>query len=136
MTNKIDGRMIFVWRGKDQLTSTDTTSLADAIAATGEFFNHNDRIVRLDGDGRLVPVLMADLPELIGRHICGVRVVMNNGAARKEYFAYEFPARQRPEPPRQEDWGKPPKLEREPDAKVLEQIYRHELLWRLPKVET
>ena len=24
----------------------------------------------------------------------------------------------------------------EPDAKVLDQIYRHELLWRIPRVES
>ena len=35
--------------------------LADAIAASGGLFNHDGVLVRLDGDGELVPVNLADL---------------------------------------------------------------------------
>jgi len=33
-----------------------------------------------------------------------------------------------------EDYGKPPRAACEPDAAVLDELYRHELLWRIPKV--
>jgi hypothetical protein len=50
-----------------------------------------------------------------------------------EYFSYRFDTLPHAGLPRAEDHGKPAES-REPDAAVLDELYRVELLWRIPKV--
>jgi hypothetical protein len=127
-----DGRRIHHWRGKDR--QTDIAALADAIAAAVEIYNQNEQLVQLGPTGQLIPVNLASLRELIGKHICGMRVVMSNGVGRKEYFSYEFSPAARQGPPRWED-RREAVLATEPDDKALRAIYTEELLWRIPRVE-
>jgi hypothetical protein len=47
-------------------------------------------LVRLDENGELVPVNLADLRESIGQHIAGVRLVKNGTGRRREYVTYSF----------------------------------------------
>jgi hypothetical protein len=129
MSTAPDGRKIFVWHGNN------IDELTDVIASTIEIYNHNDGLVTLD-QGKLAPVNMTDFKQLIDKHICGVRVVAHgNGGYKKEYFSYPF----NPTPPpgprtaamglqRWED-------SKEPDNKVLSEIYRQKLLKLVPKVE-
>jgi hypothetical protein len=131
MNDKLDGRRIHHWRGRDR--TTDVARLADAIATAIELYNHDGALVRLGDDGQLINVNRADLHELISRHICGIKITSHNGILKKEYFTYEFA------PPRRHDatlsGPRPPPDNSLPDANVLDELYRHELVWRLPKVE-
>ena len=63
-------------------------------------------------------------------------MVASSGAGRKEYFSYKFDALPHPGPPRWETGLQREARSTEPDAKVLEEIYTHELLWRIPRVES
>jgi hypothetical protein len=100
-----------------------------------ELYNRDGELVVIDPAGRLTPVNLAGLRELIARSICGVRVVKDSTGWRREYFEYPFATRPHPGAPRAEDHGKPPAVSREPDATVLDALYRHESLWRIPRVE-
>jgi hypothetical protein len=129
-----DGRRIFHWRGKNR--EQDIAALADVIAAAVEIYNQNEQFVQLGPTGQLIPVNLASLRELIGKHIAGMRVVVSNGVGRKEYFSYSFDPAARPGPPRWEDHGRGAVIATEPDDKALRQIYTDELLWRIPRVES
>jgi hypothetical protein len=132
-TTELGNRRLHIWRGRSR--ETDIAALCDAIAATGEIFNHDGSFVRLDGDGKIVPIHFADMAEAIGRCIVSVRVVVHDEVARKEFYPFPFDTAPRALP-RIEDHGKPLKPTSGPDAAVLEQLYRTELLWRLPRIET
>jgi hypothetical protein len=121
-----------VWRGRDR--KEDTNELADAIAAAVELFNRDGALVRLNGDGELINVNLAGLRELIDESICGVRAVNRGTRWQREYFSYRFDPLQHPGPRCAED-GLQASENRStgPDSKVLEQIYRVELLWPIPK---
>jgi hypothetical protein len=84
----------------------------------------------------LTGINLAGLHEFISDHIAGVRVVMRDGVASREYFSYGFDV-PRPPPPTWET-GLPRGETRTsgPDQAALRQIYLEELLWRLPRVET
>jgi hypothetical protein len=99
-----------------------------------ELYNRDGELVVIDPAGQLTPINLAGLRELIARTICGVRVVKDStgGGASIEY---PFATRPHPGAPRAEDHGKPPAGSREPDATVLDALYRHESLWRIPRVE-
>jgi hypothetical protein len=78
---------------------------------------------------------LSGLHEFISDHITGVRVVMRDGVASREYFSYGFDV-----PRSTADLGDR-FAEREtrtsgPDQAALRVIYLEELLWRLPRVET
>jgi len=60
----------------------------------------------IDPAGRLTPINLAGLRELIGQHFCGVRVVKNGAGWRREYFEYPFDTQPHPGPPRAADHGK------------------------------
>jgi hypothetical protein len=98
-----------------------------------DLFNYDGQLVQLDGNGGLSPVNFADLCDLIDQHLCDVRVVQRDGVWRKEYVPFQFPQPPGPDPAR---GGARPDDNRKPDATVLNQIYRHELALRLPKVES
>jgi hypothetical protein len=63
-------------------------------------------------------------------------VVASSGVGRKEYFSYKFGTLLHPGPPRWETGLQRAGRSTEPDAKVLEEIYTHELLWRISRVES
>jgi hypothetical protein len=130
--NAPDGRSIHHWRGKNR--EQDVAALADAIAGIGELVNNEGALFRLDGDGKLTSVNLAGLQEFVGKHICGVRVVVRDGVGQRRYFSYAFPPLPKG-PPRFEDRNKGVELI-EPDDKVLKQIYIDELLWRIPPVKS
>src|SRR4051812_45292426 len=132
MNDERNGRRLHLWRGKDR--EKDIAELTRAIAATGELFDHNGAIVRLEG-GQLVGVNRDGWRAFIGQNFCGLRVVKNGTGWKREFYEYRFaspPPRQQPRP---EDFGKAEAVVHEPDATVLDEIYRHRLLERLPKVE-
>jgi hypothetical protein len=90
------------------------------------------RAKSIDGNGELVPVNLADMRALIDKHICGVRLVRNGTGWQREYFTYRFDTPRRPDP--RTGGPRPPPDDSAPDANVLDQIYRFELAWRVPKV--
>ena len=97
--------------------------LTDEIAESIELYNHDGTLVQLDySTGKLISINRDALHRLIDKHIAAVRVV-NHGTKgwQREYYSYGFAH------------GADTRLE--PDAKVLDQIYRHELSWRIPKVK-
>jgi hypothetical protein len=133
MNDKLGTRRLHHWRGKDR--QADINELADAIAATGELFNHDGSLVQLDVKGALVPIGRDALHRLIDQHIAAVRVVKNGTGWRKEYFTYSFAPRPRSGPPTMANPNPDAGAGREPDDKALDEIYRRELPWRLPRVE-
>jgi hypothetical protein len=60
----------------------DIEALADKIAVTIELCNRDGALVRLDPEGKLLPVNLATLRSLIDQSIAGVRL-MNCGTAHK-----------------------------------------------------
>src|SRR5262249_20974938 len=60
-----DGRRVHHWRGRDR--KQDTSELADAIVAAVDLFNRDGTLVRLDGNGKLVSVNLADLVRVCRR---------------------------------------------------------------------
>ena len=129
--NELNGRQPHHWSGRDR--ETDTAALADKLAAVLPLFQHDGSLFRLEG-GKLVGVSLAEFRGLLDKHICGERAVNGGGVWRVEYFTYGFPAKPKFIPTMQNPHPDP-KLEFEPDDKVLDLIYRHELAWRLPRVE-
>ena len=127
MNDKLGNRRLHHWSGTDR--QADIAVLAVAIAATGELFNHNGTLVQLR-DGKLIPISRNELQELITRHVAAVRVVKRDGVWQREFYSYEFA--QKP------NFGPPTSAgsEREPDDKVLDEIFRHELLGRIPQVKS
>jgi hypothetical protein len=81
-------------------------------------------MIRLD-QGKLVPVNRAAFHGLVDQNICVVRPVEHDGEWQREYFTYRFAPAPRINPSRPGPWPEPD--ESEPDDKVLDQIYRHEL---------
>ena len=59
-------------------------------------------------------------------------VVRRGETWQREFYPDEFA---QPTPPTMANPHPDAGAAREPDAKVLDQIFRHELLWRLPRVE-
>lgn len=135
MDNEPNGRRLHHWIGKDR--TADIAELADTIAAVGKLFNHDGVIVQLDPKGKLIQLNLAGLRAFIDQHICGVRLVaLDNGWQwQRQYFTYQFEPRQRPNPMH---WPPPQSIpdETEPDATVLDEIYRHELAPRLPRAQS
>jgi hypothetical protein len=128
MNTAPDGRRVFLWHGNN------IDELTDVIASTIEIYNHNDGLVTLD-QGKLAPVNMADFKQLIDQHICGVRVVAHGNGYKKEFFSYEFAPVPHPGP---RTAAQGPQLwsdSKEPDMKVLAEIYGQKLLKLIPKVE-
>jgi hypothetical protein len=61
-------------------------------------------------------------------------VVSRDEVWRKEYFSYRFDTPLPRRPRRAEDGLQRGEIRTtEPDAKVLEEIYLHELVWRIPR---
>ena len=60
--------------------------------------------------------------------------VVRRGETRQpEFYPYEFATKPNFAPPTMANPHPDAGAPREPDARVFDQIYRHELLWRLPK---
>ena len=81
--------------------------------------------------GELVPVSLVDMRALIDKHICGVPLVRCGSAC---ILRMGLTCPRGGLTRMQEDGGH--KDESEPDANVLDQIYRHELAWWIPRVES
>jgi hypothetical protein len=133
MTDKLNGCKIFHWSGKDR--EADTAKLADAIAAIGELFNDDGKIVRLNGAGEKVGVNLADFRDYLTERIAYVKLVARaDGKWQREYAPYWFAPQPRIDTSKPGPWPEPD--ETTPDDKVLDEIYRRELLWRLPRVQS
>jgi hypothetical protein len=122
-----DGRHVFTWHDQN------VDELANVIASTIEVYAHNDGLVTLK-DGKLIPLNLTDFHALVSQHICGVRVVNNGKGWVKEYTTFQFAHTPHPGPrtaamglARWED-------SREPDAKILAEIYSSKILKLVPKV--
>jgi hypothetical protein len=81
-----NGRQICIWRGRDPYE--DLNSLADAIAQTGEVFDHNGQLVWLNA-GSLIPVSGAVLRGIIGRRVVTRRLV-NHGTPAEPNWVCEY----------------------------------------------
>jgi hypothetical protein len=131
MKKAADGRFIFIWRGPG-----DTSRLCDAIAEAIPRLCDNGGIAQLDGKGGLEPVNRAALQALISQHLAGARVVKNGAGWQYELYSYDFAPRRHPGAPTLLNPNPGADAAREPDAGVLDEIYRTELVLRLPKVES
>lgn len=119
-----DRRVVFNWRG-----NLDIDRLADVIAENIEIYAHNEGLVTLDSNGKLKQISMTDFRELVSRHICGLRVTANgSGGYRREFFTYEFPLLPHPGPRTAEMGLQKWSDSKEPDNKVLTEIYSTKLL--------
>ena len=134
--SELNGRQLVHWSGRDPIL--DLHNLANAIAKSdaGLCNNHGQLAQPDPSTGALNNVKFDAFRAIVGKHICGARII-NRGTREKphwgpEYFTFAFDHLPHPGPPRQ--GVPPPAAPLEPDAKVLEEIYRHELLWRLPRV--
>jgi hypothetical protein len=109
---------------------------AELAVAVDGLCNQDGGIARLDENGGLSPVAFADYCDLVDKHIAGVRVVNRDGVWQREYYSYAFAPKPRFGPPTMANPNPGAGAGREPDATVLDEIYRHELVLRLPKVES
>jgi hypothetical protein len=125
-----DGRHIFHWSGQDR--KQDIDELTDAIAAAIELYNQDGKIVRIE-NRELVPVNLASLRRLIDKSICTVRAVNRGSGWEREYLTYRFPPARRVDASR--SGPQLPLDESEPTEEILNEIFRTELLKRLPRVE-
>ena len=120
------------WSGLDR--DKDIAALADKLAeVVDNLFNHDGALVQLDPTGKLLPVNRAALHDIITKHIAAVRVVNRDGVWRKEFFSYAFAPKPRFGPPTVANPRADKDTGHEPDLEVLDQLFRHELLWRVPK---
>jgi hypothetical protein len=136
----MNGKTIFNWTGKsrgnetsEQTRERETDNLADAIAnAVPNLFQRDDRIVQLDKNGGFNVVSFAVFRVMVDTNICGERVVPNGAGWKHEYHTYAF--NPQPRPDFKHGGRRPPPNQTEPDADILDKIYRDELAWRLPRV--
>jgi hypothetical protein len=127
--NELNGRQPHHWSGRDR--DKDTAALADKIAAVLPLFQRDGGLFRLEG-GKLVGVALAEFRGLVEKAICTERAVNRDGVWQREFVSFGFPPKPRFNPTMANPTA-PAALE--PDDKVLDLIYRHELAWRLPRVE-
>src|SRR5262249_21321567 len=117
-----DTRAVFVWRG-----ASDVDRLAETVAANIEIYAHNEGLVVLEGE-KLKPIGMTEFLDLISQHICGLRIVSQGNGYKRERFTYSFPHRPHPGPP-SAAMGLPRSEDiREPDMKVLAELYGQKVL--------
>jgi hypothetical protein len=94
MENTLDGRRMFEWHAQGPRDygqwEKDVNGLADAIAATAPIFNHNGGLVWLK-DGKLIPVALVMLNEIIREHIVTPRLVNRDGTWTCEYLPFIAP---------------------------------------------
>jgi hypothetical protein len=130
MNSELNGRRVHHWRGQDP--KADIAALADAIGSIEGLCNFNGGIALLDGNGGLSPINFAGFCDLLDRHICEARVVNRDGTWRMEYRPFKF------DPAARYGGGgpRPPPDQSQPDSATLDQLYRHEILVRIPKVES
>jgi hypothetical protein len=128
-----DGRLIHIWTGRNH--EDDIAALASAIAATVPgLVNRGGSPSLVDASGAFAPGGPNVLRDLIGEHICGAQLVTRDGVRVWDYYAYRFAPRPRMGPPTNANPRPDAGLEREPHAEDLDEIFRNELAWRLPKL--
>ena len=128
MDDGLNGRIVFTWPGRNRRADTD--ELARAIAAVGELYSGDGGFRRIQ-DGKLAQVNFAAFRAFLDERIAGCRAVCRDGVWRREYFSYRFdpaPRRDQTKPAPDDD------LYAEPDANVLDDLYRRSLAPLLPKV--
>jgi hypothetical protein len=92
-----DGRYIHHWVGKDR--TADSASLAATIAeAVDGLCNYDGTLAWLDENGGLNPVNLAGLQDLIGKKVCGMRIIPNGSGWQREFYSYAFEPAPRPDP--------------------------------------
>lgn len=131
-----DGRRIHHWSGgRDRHEDVVALTITIAEAVEG-LANFDGSPALLDKAGGLSPLSLAAFQELIGKNVCGSRIVHHDGMWREEFYTFEFaPVPRSPAPTQQT--GVPQKVRMtEPDDKVLREIYAQELIWRLPRVQS
>jgi hypothetical protein len=75
---------------------------------------------------------MRDFRELVDENVCYMQVVPNGSGWKCEYHPYAFGP---PPRPNMRDGGvRPPPSLTEPDSTVIDEIYRTEIVKRLPRV--
>ena len=125
-----DGRTVHHWKGMDR--QRDTAELADAIVAAVPGLYDYGQIVQLDSAGGLNPVNFQMFRDLLAKHLAGIRCVRNGAGWGRQLFTYPFDPAIRYDPLKGGPMPKPDNSK--PDHKVLEALYHHEVLSRLPKV--
>ena len=78
--------------------------------------------------GRITAAFCRAWPDALG-------VVRRGETWQREFYPYEFAQKRNFGPPTMANPHPDAGAACEPGAKVLDQIYRHELLWRIPRVE-
>jgi hypothetical protein len=126
-----DGCLIHHWSGLDRKKDTDELTRAIAAAIPG-LCNREGAIARLDEEGKLAGVNFATFRELVGRHVCKACLINHGARWEWEYVPFAFAPARRFDPSL--SGPQPPADESEPDAAVLEEIFRTELVKRLPRV--
>jgi hypothetical protein len=132
MSDKLENRVIHIWRGDNQ--DRDIESLIDSVIhAVPDIYAHQDGIAKLEANGSLSAINLAAFRNLIDRHICQVRLVRNGSGWKREYLPFDFAPVPHQGPPK---WGEGPQGPTRtlgPSDKDLRAIYQA-LPERLPKV--
>ena len=129
-----DGRRIHHWVGRER--EEDIAALTATIAEAVEgLANFDGSPALLDKAGGLKPLGLSAFQELVGKNVCGMRIVNRNGKWLREFYSFEFAPVPPPPPPTWQS-GLPQKARSTgPDDKALPQIFTEELIWWLPRAE-
>jgi hypothetical protein len=85
--SSLNRRVICNLRG--ETPQKDLCAVADALANTNEILDHNGRLIQLQ-NGKLVPITMDVLREIISTHIVSMQLV-NRGTAHEPNWTLEYP---------------------------------------------
>jgi hypothetical protein len=126
-----DGRLIHHWTGLNRRADTDELTRTIAAAIPG-LAVHEGAVVRLDESGELTRPNFASFRTLVGQYLCKASLVNRDGRWGWVHTPFAFA------PARRFDASlsgpQPATDESEPDAAVLEEIFRTELVKWLPRV--
>ena len=86
--DKLKGRRVFSWKGKNPVA--DVNAFADAIAEVADLFNLEGTLVWLN-DGELIPVTKILLVKIITKFIARKRIKNIGTKWAVEYCSFEFP---------------------------------------------
>jgi hypothetical protein len=132
MSDRTIGRRVFHWVGMDR--NADVAALTAAVAETiPGLCSRDNSIARLTEDGSLEYVTLVGLRELIGKSLCGCRIVPNGSKFQREFYTFEFAPVPNPGP-RTAAMGLQHAVRSDgPDDKVLREIFER-LPMLLPRV--
>jgi hypothetical protein len=128
-------RTVFHWIGTDASHQRDIEALADVLAGTGELFCQESGMVQLGAGGELLQVNFEGFRRFIDEHVCSMRVVKQGDKWVREFYLLTFPEPIRFDPLYRGPPKPPPPRTYGPSSKDLEELYRHLVRPKLPRVE-